>query len=249
MDRPWSFLSTHGLALLAIARRPDARLREVAEVVGVTPRAVQSIVNDLVAGGYLERRREGRRNAYRVRGDRAIGDPATADRVIADLVLALVRGPLVGPTGNGRRRALVLACSDHRFQEPTRTLIAATGLLREAEVVLWPGGAASLTGPEGALILDVMARAVGSELPERVALVAHQGCHVPGAFAPAGDAFASARVTNARRRRTIAMVENAFGVRPEIWYLTERGASRVGSIVRPAQEDEEGSTAATAATG
>src|SRR3989442_7012252 len=93
MERPWTFLSTHGLAVLAIARRPDPRLREVAEVVGVTPRAVQTIVNDLVEAGYLDRRREGRRNAYRVRGDRTIGDSATSDHVIADLVLALVRGP------------------------------------------------------------------------------------------------------------------------------------------------------------
>jgi DNA-binding transcriptional ArsR family regulator len=248
MDRPWSFLSTHGLALLAIARRPDARLREVAEVVGVTPRAVQSIVNDLVDAGYLERRREGRRNAYRVRGDRVIGDAATSDHVIADLVLALVRGPKVGPRGTGSRHALVLACSDHRYQEPTRTLMASGGLLREAEVVLWPGGAASLTGPEGGLILEVMARAVGAEPPARVVLVAHQDCHVPGAFTSNGDPFESARAVTARRRRTIDLVHEAFGVRPEIWYLTERGASRVGS--RPVVRDEEmEERAATAATG
>ena len=248
MDRPWSFLSTHGLALLAIARRPDARLREVAEVVGVTPRQIQSIVNDLVEDRYLERRREGRRNAYRVRGDRAIGDPATSDHVIADLVLALVRGPTIGPSGSGRPQALVLAGSDPRYQEATRTLIAGTGLLREAEVVLWPGGAASLTGPEAGLILEVMARAVGAEPPTRVVLVAHQGCHVPGAFASTGDPFESARAVTARRRRTIAMVERAFGVRPEIWYLTERGASRVGST--PARSGETDDDAAiVAATG
>jgi DNA-binding transcriptional ArsR family regulator len=247
MDRPWSFLSTHGTALLAIARRPDSRLREIAEVVGVTPRAVQSIVNDLVDARYLERRREGRRNAYRVRGDRPIGDSATSDHVLADLVLALVRAPKVGPAGEGRRQALVLACSDHRYQEPTRTLMATCGLLREAEVVLWPGGAASLTGPEGTLILEVMSRAVGAEPPGRVVLVAHQHCHVPGAFVPDRDPFQSVRAVTARRRRTIGLVERAFGVRPEIWYLTERGASRVGSnlAVRGGDAEHEAATAAT----
>jgi hypothetical protein len=238
MDRPWSFLSTHGLALLAIARRPDARLREVAEVVGVTPRAVQTIVNDLVEAGYLERRREGRRNAYRVRGDRTIGDSATSDHVIADLVLALVRGPKVGPAGTGRRQALVLACSDHRYQEPTRTLMASSGLLSEAEVVLWPGGAASLTGPEGRLILDVMARAVGAEPPTRVVLVAHQDCHVPGAFREGRGSIESARAANARRRQAIAQVQETFGVRPEIWYLTDRGASRVGTGTLPTSDSQ-----------
>lgn len=248
MERSWSFLSTHGLALLVIARRPDARLREIAEVMGVTPRAVQSIVNDLVDAGYLERRREGRRNAYRVHGERTIGDSATSDHVVADLVLALVRGPRVGPAGDGRRQALVLACSDHRYQEATRTLMGSSGLLREAEVVLWPGGAASLTGPEGGLILEVMGRAVGAEPPTRVVLVAHQDCHVPGAFTSNGDPFASVRAVTERRRRTIGLVYNAFGVRPEIWYLTERGASRVGSnLVARGEGSEE--RAAAAATG
>jgi DNA-binding Lrp family transcriptional regulator len=233
MARPWSFLSNHGEILLAIARRPETRLREIAESVGITPRAVQSMVTDLVEAGYLERRREGRRNSYRVRGDRPIGHGVPADHVVADLIRALVTDPGAGSPLPGRRHALVLACSDHRFQEPLRTLMSTLGLLREAEVVLWPGGAASLTGPEGALILEIMALAVGAEPPERVVLVAHEGCHVRGAFRSTGDAFADAKEVNRRRRRTIDMVERWFDVRPELWYLAQRGATLVGSPARP----------------
>ncbi len=40
------------------------RMRDVARLVGVTERAVQRIVAELVSEGYLKRRRLGRRNSY-----------------------------------------------------------------------------------------------------------------------------------------------------------------------------------------
>jgi hypothetical protein len=61
---PFSFLTNHGLALLCIAEDPRARLRDIAAAVGITERAAQRIVSDLVAAGYVERTREGRRNTY-----------------------------------------------------------------------------------------------------------------------------------------------------------------------------------------
>ena len=63
---PFSFLTNHGLTLLCIAEDPRARLRDIASTVGITERAAQRIVSDLVAAGYVERSREGRRNAYTV---------------------------------------------------------------------------------------------------------------------------------------------------------------------------------------
>jgi len=60
----WNFLSNHGHVLVCLARQPDARLRDIAERVGITERAVQSIVGDLEASGTLTRIREGRRNRY-----------------------------------------------------------------------------------------------------------------------------------------------------------------------------------------
>jgi DNA-binding Lrp family transcriptional regulator len=224
----WSFLSNYGLVLIALARHPDLRIREIAQQVGVSSRAVQTIVSNLVEAGYLERRREGRRNSYRVRGDRPIGAAGVEDHSVADLIRAIVTGPGTGPPGDGRRHALVLGCSDHRFQEPLRALLASLGLLSRAETVMWPGGAASLTGPEGNLIMEIMSLAVGPEPPARVVLVAHEGCHVRGAFRSTGDTFGNAREVNRRRRRTVEMIEAAFAVRPELWYLSGRGASRVG---------------------
>lgn len=62
----WSFLTNHGRVLVFLAQVPDARMREVAEAVGITERAVQLLVNDLVEAGYVERSRRGRSNTYRV---------------------------------------------------------------------------------------------------------------------------------------------------------------------------------------
>ncbi len=60
----WTFLTNHAQVLLCIAQNSDARLRDVAQAVGITERAAQRIVLDLVEANFLERRRVGRRNNY-----------------------------------------------------------------------------------------------------------------------------------------------------------------------------------------
>src|SRR5437660_9436942 len=62
----WRFLTNHGNVLLCIARDPDARARDVAERVGITERAAQRIISDLIADGYVERTKMGRRNRYKI---------------------------------------------------------------------------------------------------------------------------------------------------------------------------------------
>jgi DNA-binding MarR family transcriptional regulator len=62
----WVFLSNHAHVLLCIARDPDTRTRDIAEQVGITERAAQGIVSDLIAEGYLKRTKNGRRNHYEI---------------------------------------------------------------------------------------------------------------------------------------------------------------------------------------
>lgn len=64
----WTFLSNHAHVLIYLAQHSDARLRDVAEAVGVTERFAHRVVADLVAGGYLTASRMGRRKAYAVNG-------------------------------------------------------------------------------------------------------------------------------------------------------------------------------------
>jgi len=61
----WRFLTNHSAVLLRIARDPDIRLADVARDVGLSQRAAQMILRDLVDGGFVTRRRVGRRNGRR----------------------------------------------------------------------------------------------------------------------------------------------------------------------------------------
>ncbi|MFY1693867.1 MULTISPECIES: helix-turn-helix transcriptional regulator [unclassified Solwaraspora] len=85
-QRSWTFLTNHAHVLLAIARDPTTRLRDVAATIGITERAAQAIVADLVAAGYLRRERVGRRNQYTVNRAGHFRHPAEADRSIGDLL-------------------------------------------------------------------------------------------------------------------------------------------------------------------
>ena len=87
---PFSFLTNHGHTLLCIAEDPRARLRDIASTVGITERAAQRIVSDLVASGYVERAREGRRNTYTVGTDLQVELPNQRDIDLGSLVRVLV---------------------------------------------------------------------------------------------------------------------------------------------------------------
>src|ERR1700758_801801 len=82
----WRFLTNHTQVLLCIARTPDVRLRDVAEEVGITERAAQRILADLVAAGYVNRERHGRRNQYRVDPHARMRHPAQEGREIQGLL-------------------------------------------------------------------------------------------------------------------------------------------------------------------
>jgi DNA-binding MarR family transcriptional regulator len=95
-EKPWRFVTNHTQVLLCIARDPDVRLRDVAEMVGITERAAQRIVRDLVDSGFITRRRVGRRSRYVVNASRAMRHEAQADHQIGELLEALRLAPLDG---------------------------------------------------------------------------------------------------------------------------------------------------------
>ncbi|MDR6978282.1 putative transcriptional regulator [Streptomyces sp. 3330] len=82
----WTFLTNHARVLIALARDPDARGRDVADAIGITERAVQLIVADLEASGYLTRERVGRRNRYTIDPTVALRHPSEADHPVGDLL-------------------------------------------------------------------------------------------------------------------------------------------------------------------
>lgn len=101
--RQWTFLSNHAHVLVCVALEPDCRLREVAERVGITERAVQKIVADLEAAGVLTRRRAGRRNTYRLVLDAPLRHPLESHRSVGSLLgMVLHKGALRRLTVSGR---------------------------------------------------------------------------------------------------------------------------------------------------
>lgn len=82
----WTFLTNHTQVLLRIARDPNVRLRDVAEHIGITERAVQRIVADLTEAGFLERTRVGRRNQYVIKRKRPMRHPAQIGHDIGALL-------------------------------------------------------------------------------------------------------------------------------------------------------------------
>ena len=93
-------MTTHFLVLLCIAEDPNMRVSDVAERVGITPRAVQGIVSDLVDAKYLTRTRVGRRNLYRINRDMPLRHLETRHRQLGEL-LGLLALPS-GTSGAGR---------------------------------------------------------------------------------------------------------------------------------------------------
>ncbi|TMR16612.1 MarR family transcriptional regulator [Nonomuraea turkmeniaca] len=98
-DHPatWTFLTHHARVLVEIARDPDIRLRDIAASIGITERAVQTIVADLHQAGYLTRERIGRRNRYKLDLDQHFRYPTEAGLPI---------------------RLLIAIFSDHDLQRP-----------------------------------------------------------------------------------------------------------------------------------
>ena len=83
----WTFFSNHAHVLFYLHSHPKDPLRRVASAVGITERAVQSIVADLENSGYLRRTKVGRQNEYSIDGNAApLRHPLEAHRSLDELL-------------------------------------------------------------------------------------------------------------------------------------------------------------------
>jgi anti-anti-sigma factor len=84
--KAWTFLTNHARVLICIAHAPEARVRDIADKIGITERATQIIISDLEEARYLTRSRVGRRNTYTINPDRPFRHPAEADHEVHGLI-------------------------------------------------------------------------------------------------------------------------------------------------------------------
>jgi len=61
-------------------------MREIAEKVGITERAVQNIIADLRKEGYIDREKKGRRNKYKINTEMHLKHPLEEHKTMADLI-------------------------------------------------------------------------------------------------------------------------------------------------------------------
>ena len=85
----WTFITNHGLVLSFIFHNPRSTAREIANYIGVTERTTHKIISDLEFEGYIERRKEGRRNVYDVNPSLPLRHHTKQDVMVDELLEAL----------------------------------------------------------------------------------------------------------------------------------------------------------------
>jgi DNA-binding transcriptional ArsR family regulator len=85
----WTFLTNHAMVLSYISRHPRTTALDLAMDIGITERATRKIIADLLAEGYITKRREGRRNRYRINPDLPLRRPAHDETAVGDLLKVL----------------------------------------------------------------------------------------------------------------------------------------------------------------
>lgn len=85
----WTFLSNHAHILRLLHDDRDLRVRDLALKVGITERAVQRIVHDLVEEGYLSVTKRGRRNHYEPNLDAHLRHPLEEGVTIRQFLVGL----------------------------------------------------------------------------------------------------------------------------------------------------------------
>ena len=90
-DRGWTFFTNHAHVLLCLSQCSNARLRDIANKVGITERAVHKIVSDLENEGIIVRRREGRRNHYQINTGMPLRHPMEAHCSVGQIIETILK--------------------------------------------------------------------------------------------------------------------------------------------------------------
>lgn len=82
----WSFLTNHFRILLCLARDPSLRIRDLSDQIGITQRAVQRILAELIDDQILKVRKNGRRNNYTINRKKRLNHDLEGPHKIGDLL-------------------------------------------------------------------------------------------------------------------------------------------------------------------
>jgi len=82
----WTFITNHAVVLTYLAKHPTITARQVALEIGITERAVRTIISDLEAEGYIVKAKEGRRSRYRVNAGLPLRHITQSDKQVGQLL-------------------------------------------------------------------------------------------------------------------------------------------------------------------
>ena len=86
----WHFFSNYAHVLVCLAETPDARLRDVAERVGITERTALRMVTQLEQSDILMRLKEGRRNSYIINPSERLRHPIEEHCTVGELLKTIL---------------------------------------------------------------------------------------------------------------------------------------------------------------
>lgn len=81
-----NFLTNSTHVLVVLSRDSMARIRDIADEVGMTHRAVQRILAELIEDDILKVTKYGRRNKYRINRRKRLKHALEADKSVGDLL-------------------------------------------------------------------------------------------------------------------------------------------------------------------
>ena len=82
----WTLLTNHSHVLLCLAKDPYMRIRDLSAAVGITERAVQRILAELAEGDFIDKIKDGRRNIYKLKTNKALKHPVESHKQVKDLI-------------------------------------------------------------------------------------------------------------------------------------------------------------------
>jgi len=82
----FTFFTNHAFVLILLGRNNTMRMRDIAEQIQITERAVQRIVDELVGSGYVSIVKSGRRNVYALNPEKNLRHPILKDHSIKELL-------------------------------------------------------------------------------------------------------------------------------------------------------------------
>lgn len=85
----WTFLTNHSHVLLVIWQSPDVRVRQIAQKVGITERAVMRIIRELDDAGFIRIEKAGRQNRYTVVEEMPLRHTLEDSHSVGELLKAL----------------------------------------------------------------------------------------------------------------------------------------------------------------